>query len=623
MNNKFLIYKLINNNNLQKLKNLLDEDKNNLYTLGPNYQYPIHDACLQGNKNIINLLLSYDDKILNTKNNNKFNGYQILAMMYPNLLIYFLKKYKPENINHVNDSNHTILSLYFTFNKIDESKLIELSKLGCSLIEPKDVNGLFFLLENKYNKIDIIKKYFKIDVNKLHEGVPISFILVKLNNLECLKKLIKLGLNLNLVDKLDNIFSYSIINNNKNFVKFLLNQKNIDKSYTDRFENNYFKLALINDKLDNDLQKKLLKMTDDINKQDVIGNNILHTIFKLKKFDKFKDLLIQKEVNLDIVNKDGYKPLDYLNKTERNKTKKLFKKIITNQPDDFNFIKLNKVIHTPFSGYYWMVLTSIIYIIEKYNIVGFPICESYIDTNITKSNFDDIIKWDIQDKKLSCLICGRIFYQDKKTNYISSNLLNCIKNIIDKRIIILYLSIYYKTNSHAGLIIIDNKKKEIERFETYGISNSDKNIDFVLSTHLIKIMFNLKKTKYKYFSPSDYQNIYDFQSISQEYNRYINECEGFCVSWTFWYLEHRLLNINLDRKILIKKLKKKLLKDNDTILDNIRSYADKLEKYMRSKITNYKINKFDIYLLHRKPEIRMLVYKKIFKDLINVQKSDK
>ena len=59
MNNSFIIFKYIANSNIKEIKKLLDIDHNVIYLIGPNSQLPIHDACLQGNKEVIDLLLKY------------------------------------------------------------------------------------------------------------------------------------------------------------------------------------------------------------------------------------------------------------------------------------------------------------------------------------------------------------------------------------------------------------------------------------------------------------------------------------------------------------------------------------------------------------------------------------
>ena len=134
-------------------------------------------------------------------------------------------------------------------------------------------------------------------------------------------------------------------------------------------------------------------------------------------------------------------------------------------------------------------------------------------------------------------------------------------------------------------------------------------------------MFNLTKKQYKYRAPKKYQNLYDFQEIGEKIDssKYINEAGGFCQAWVFWYLEHKILNKDLDSKELVIKLKNKLLQENKSIMNHIRSYANKLDQYNRKIMSKLKIKKNDIYRLDKLPDIRKDFMEKIIVDLLKIQ----
>ena len=223
--------------------------------------------------------------------------------------------------------------------------------------------------------------------------------------------------------------------------------------------------------------------------------------------------------------------------------KKKFNKIIKKKKDNLVYISSPTPIHTPFVGSYWLILTSIIYFLEKYPNTGFPICKKFKNDFNDKNNLTYPMIYNELPESLFCLVCGRIYWFNKKNYYISDNLKECILNVKNKEIIFIYLAIYYQDgNSHASIVIIDNKKKEIERFETYGASNENIDMDSKLEEHFKKLTKEIYKTDYKYNQPIDFQSTFDFQSISAEHLRYINEAKGFCVAWIFWYLEHKLLS---------------------------------------------------------------------------------
>lgn len=605
MDNSFIIFKYIANSNIKEIKKLLEKDKNLIYIIGPNLQLPIHDACLQGNEEVIDLLLSYDEKILNKVNTNKNNGYHILSI-YPKLLVNYITKYKPEDIHYTDGSDRTILILYLLFNKIEENILIELKKVGCSLEKPENVNSLKFLLKEKCDKLDLINKYFKIDVNKLDGLMPISFYLVDEDNLDCLKKFEKYNLDYNLNSYQDNILSYSIVKNKIKFVEYFLT-KDINPDFKDNYENTYFHLILMNKSLNPKLQKQILDKISNLNHQNIFGDTILHLIFKLGMWNKLKYMFKDKDIDFYIKNKDGKTALDYSkDKKLRDNIRKSYKLKRKKTKNDIIYIEEKVPVHTAFEGYFWNVLSAVHYILSNYKNVGFPVCKRQ-----NKKVYD-----------LDCLMCAKIEFFNKKNYKISSKFDECLKNVIKKDLIFIYLAVDYEDTSHANIIVIDNKNSKIERFEPYGSINNIKNLelDSFLKHKLQTSLKKYIKKKFKYYRPFDYQNLYDFQHISNEYLRAINESKGLCVAWTFWYLEHRILNHNIDAKILISKLKNKLIKNNKLIIDIIRGYAEKLEQYKNKLLISYGIKKNEIYKLNYLKNQKDIFYNKILNDLWLIQK---
>lgn len=619
MSENSLIFKLISKADIKKIKDILKKDKKVLYTLGPNYENPIHYACFYGNIDIIELFLDKDNKILNLLNSQDNTGYHILAKYNPKILIHFIKKYKPFDLHFINKKGHTILVSYILNNKLNKEILTELKKVGFSLMKTSNINDISFILDKDYKLLDEVNEYFKFNVNKLHYNLPISFMSLINNNLNILKMLVKYKINLNLSDKkIDNIMSLSIVRQNKEFIDYLI--KNIDDfTFTDSYENSYFNLSLLYE-LDLKYHRFFLEKIEDLNKQNIFGDTSLHMIFKFNLWDKLKDLVVKRKVNLDIKNKDGKKPLFYYK--GKKKIKNEFKNLVKIEKDKFNYINLPTPMHTSFAGSYWVVLTSILYILEKYPQSGYPICRKFDNDFIDKNELGDSVQRFIVNQineDFYCLASGKIIWESKENYYISKNLKKSIKNVKDKDIIFIYLVIDYKQGSHANIIIINTKNKEIERFETYGSANNTEDIDDTLEKYLKNIMFEITKKKYTYNKPLDYQNIFDFQAISLEHLKYVNECVGFCVAWVFWYLEHKLLNPNIKSKKLTEKLKNKLLEDDKTILNSIRSYANKLDKYMQKKLLSYKVKKDEIYFLQNNNILKQHVFKNILDNLLKIQ----
>jgi hypothetical protein len=154
-----------------------------------------------------------------------------------------------------------------------------------------------------------------------------------------------------------------------------------------------------------------------------------------------------------------------------------------------------------------------------------------------------------------------------------------------------FATCYISINSnglHANIIIYDFNKLTIERFDPYGDTvYFDKEFDDILEEELTW------NTGFIYIKPSDYMPIAGFQSISDELNplkQKIGDFGGYCLAWCSWYLEHRIINKNIEPKILVNKLLKKLSYSNNTFLENIRNYANNLNKARTEYLKNIGID---------------------------------
>lgn len=624
-------YKLIIKNKFKQIEKILKNDKNILYYRGHNGQLPIHDACFYANKKIIDIFLKYDKDILNAINISERNGYQILASSNPKLLINYMKKFKPKDIHYFDKTDHTILMYYINYNKLDISFLKKLKKLGCSLKYPENDNSIELIISKKCENLDKLKKIFKFDVNKLNKYTnPISLSLIIGKKLDCLKKIIEdYKFDINLSGRYENTISYCILNNQL-YLKYLLTLKKINYNYLNTYNNSFLGIILINNinNIELDTQKNFLNKLDDINTQNNNGDTIVHLIFKNKRWNDFKDILKNKKVNLEIKNKENKTPLSYVSKKIKNEVNDILKKKIKNCSLNINLLKNNKnIMHTKFESIVgFSDLFFLLFFIKKYNI-GVPICvnEDKKDTSLKSTNngFTSHVNY-ILTKNINCLLCSQVIFMDKDNYYINSNLKKCIKNVIDKKIIILNISKFYLNSSnHANILIIDNTKKIIERFETHGYivskNNTSIELDNLLKRKIIKIMNDLTGVKYKYFTPNDYQNLFDFQNLYDGYKNYQLETGGFCGAWIYWYLEHKILNPKIDSDELILKLKKSVLNSKYNIRDIIRGYSAKLEEFKNKKLIEYKIPKKKIYFIFNENELHKKIINKIYAELLEIQ----
>jgi hypothetical protein len=176
-----------------------------------------------------------------------------------------------------------------------------------------------------------------------------------------------------------------------------------------------------------------------------------------------------------------------------------------------------------------------------------------------------------------------IIWKDKTNYFICSKLTQWLKtNSNSKRFIYIKLSII-ATNKfqgnirHANLILIDNLKKTVERFEPYGeiyFSNCAE-LNLTLENELAE------KIGYRFVFVQSYPG---FQIRSDEFEdkyKSYGDPGGFCLAWCFLYLELKLYYEN----VLVEKLEKKYGKEVLNSFDN--------SELIIKLINNYIINKFE------------------------------
>jgi hypothetical protein len=207
-----------------------------------------------------------------------------------------------------------------------------------------------------------------------------------------------------------------------------------------------------------------------------------------------------------------------------------------------------------------------------------------------------------------------INYNTSNTYYIHPYLNNLINSHVkdnrtySHRFACVFLSIITDTYLHANMLIYDFKNKTIERFEPYGKNEpNDKNepngkidstIDDILEEELTW------NTGLKYIRPSEFLPYASFQMISDENNndyQKAGDFGGFCLAWSIWYLENRLINPDIEQSVLVKKLLNKLNSLDIKFIEYIRNYANKINearvKYLK-KIGIHTNNTSDLNLKH-------------------------
>ena len=202
------------------------------------------------------------------------------------------------------------------------------------------------------------------------------------------------------------------------------------------------------------------------------------------------------------------------------------------------------------------VVIYFIYLSNKYKNLYIPKTYSPINVNIDYS-------WIIN-------------YEKNKID-IDPNLNTIINNIRRNKkydYAVLFLGQTLDNNlKHANIILYDFKNLTIERFEPYGDDGIEYELDNILDKKLTL------DTGMKYLRPSNYLPKPGYQLLSNEnniYNQKVGDFGGFCLGWCIWYIEHRIKNSKIDSVTLNKKTLEKMLGLEDSLVEFIRNYSNKL-----------------------------------------------
>lgn len=285
----------------------------------------------------------------------------------------------------------------------------------------------------------------------------------------------------------------------------------------------------------------------------------------------------------------------------------------------------NKTNDIQFNGFNSDSLHNMIYMIcllKKYPNVCIPFQyyfnDKYINdkillntTNLYKTSVEQVITdlVHIYFEYFYEILPYLILWRSANQYYIHPNLKFLLKKCIASpkiRFIILKLTlITSSTGTHANIIIYDKIKNTLERFEPYGV------IPYLESNQLDKFIENMGReyinANLKYYSPKDIFGTIGFQTISNDSNvevKNIQDPVGFCLSWTFWYLEMRVNNPDIEPHIFIKREMENIIDGNigntnnnskRSFINYIRKYAGTLDEQKNNFMLNAGIDKNSIY----------------------------
>lgn len=594
------------------------------------------------------------------------NLLHLLAVSAPDYLPKILKINKFTNYFKFGDKSEGntpihLLAKYGQFDLLKECLTID-NNLG-NLVNQNNENILFMAYDNKdifkwilnncnYDincittyGLTILTKAIMDKDNKLIEelvaleginlSIPKSSIpligTIILKNVEGTKILLENGSTPNIIDNNNKTpLIYSVLTKNKEICKLLIKHKadlnfvGIDREY------NPLTIALV--KHEPEICDILLNNNINVNTTDKYMETPVHIALKLAKYDRIEENILTKIVekgDLNMPNINGITPYQLIIK---NNLLKKMNKVIKNKissnthhanKQDINMLKVNKI-NNNYGLFNPDLISNILFIIgilEKYDNVAIPYQCNILDKKRYDMNICDIT-FQMADNNAKILyelnyIYTEFFYQfvpyviiwKNRNEYIfPKNLKIHCKNILKdkkKRFIIFKLTLIPNQNgTHANLIIYDKQKQCVERFEPFGYNSL---LDADILDKKIEKYFTKVFGKIEYMSPKSYQNKIKFQIISDDsnpINKKSGDPFGYCLAWTYWYLELRLLNPDKNSDELINDAYDKIVQTHDKnkkdnfMLNFIRDYAitlDKMKNDILNKIGIEKMQHYNVY----------------------------
>lgn len=566
------------------------------------------------------------------ENDEGLQGYHLAAKVYSEtkslkMLKLLLKEY-PEYSGNTNFFNETFLD-YFPVNDdlielIKEFKNVNWHRL-LTYKNNDDINKTTYLdiifLNGSKKLINFIMSSFTFEWQEFN-SIPF-FNLVFNKNLktnDIIKILTKIKDNLNILNNRGQTIIYPAIeSNNFKIVKFLIeNNVEIDK-YIPIFSLHPFVSAYefecFNDKNDFKISKLIwdnIKDTHNFESTNKFGENIPFIILKDRIFNnkgcfELEDDILKKntfwnKLNIDkksIINVMVELPYEkyhkYLKNVKINKKQKdknnntildysdgKWLKFLNSLPQ-INIkdeIKINNYKYSHTNSFSSTILDTgifFVYLKSKYKNLYIP--ESSKDNKV-------MLNWESNIEYPHPILneydnFAWIIIWENKYNYIIhpelNNLINSNKNNDKYDFSIVLLSLRLPDGGlHAEMIIYDFKNNNIERFDPYGNSyDLDVHLDEVLEEELTW------NTGFNYINVKKYLPVSGLQTLSDE-NNYLKQKPGdfggYCLAWCLWYVEHRMINSKYSAKQLISKLINKLLRNENSLFEYIRNYANNINK---------------------------------------------
>ena len=568
-------------------------------------------------------------------NNDDMNGFMLAAKEKKyEILKYLINKYKSNYIYAKNKKNMNFLH----FLNPEDMMYIDIIKYFYKSVDWKKLfgsysnahmNGIDILfLKGSYNVITTIINNIKLNYGA-YISQPYAFELLMNNNLTN-TNIINI---LNQLEKEDiNIFKYTDNNgynisfpivlkisstdtNDIKLLKYIVDKcgKKLDK-YSPFTTNHIFIMAYkIGINTDNYTMAEYIydniMENHNYDETNMNGDNIVHFILKSRLNTQRGDYTLEKKIlekstNWNIINSEKKTPFDYIvlldykyhifvknkpynykvqitkNKDHNNSKNILSKKwikYIKTLPIDKADTNIS-IIETPyahsnmFQAHFSDIAIFNIYLAEKYKSLYYP---NYKGNDVKPNWSDNILLPDEILEKYNNFP-WIIIWNNENNYWIHPHLNKCInkaKSSSKYKGAFVILSMRLPDDGlHATLIFYDFTRNTIERFDPYGnMTALDNMMDETLEEELTN------GVNMKYCSPECYFPVSGFQTLSDEnniMNQKMGDFGGYCLAWCLWYVEHKMINLDVEPKQLIRKTINRFMSMDVRPMEYIRNYAN-------------------------------------------------
>lgn len=581
----------------------------------------LHYACVLNNINIVMELINNNSDPL-IRNNEGENALHIALKYNRNEIIeYIINKNNNLNINFLSKTGENFLQLAVSYQNTTISTL---------LIEKTKIN-----LNNQE------KDY----------GTTVLQQLIVQNNIRLFKKAISFGANINQQDFYGNTsLIYISSDTNPDLFNCILSYDNVNYNLTNIDGDTSLHIILNkNNKLPTHIIEKIIKNTD-LNIQNNSGKTCLYLLVESNLFLNFSNILINKELNIFIFDKDNISIYDLI---EKNANKNEIYKIIidsyynfllnnndklkldweiwcgndiTNKIKTLNKLKNNEEICKQkikeiifnekrsipvinifnltidngifvntcyYTGSTIDILFGILFLHNKYNKDGLNLILEYpLTKNDNLILYYKSIGLDF-DFKLD-FINFEILWSFQKLFFPLNFENNFIKIMKTSKYIIIPIGIETSKGSHANILFYDVKNKILERFEPNGANEPKEfNYNSSLLDKLIANKFSKIDSNIIYNIPNNYLPIIGFQIIenfNQNKCKRIGDPNGFCGIWCIWWIYQKLKHPQIESSKLAIELIRELKLKNINFKNYIRNFSKNVTDLRDTYLKKYNLD---------------------------------